>query len=94
MSENQSNDAINSGVKVIGETLLPGMSLLLDGDIKSGTLHAVGGLAGRAILGPIGWIAFAGNSFSKSLTGKGLIDQFRSEDSSEGSSDASSGESN
>ena len=62
-----------NAVKFIGETIVPGTSLLLDGQVGSGAVHAVGGIVGRAFLGPIGYIAFAANSFTKSVTGKGII---------------------
>lgn len=69
-------EAMGNGVKMIGETCLPGASLLIDGDFKGGGLHVVGGLLARWALGPIGWLAFATNSFSKSLTTKNLHEHF------------------
>jgi Family of unknown function (DUF6072) len=66
-----------NGVKAIAELgVLPGSSLLVDGDIKSGTLHVVAGLAARAFLGPIGWLAVGADSFSKSVSGKHLHQHF------------------
>ncbi|HEX6642425.1 MAG TPA: DUF6072 family protein, partial [Thermoanaerobaculia bacterium] len=45
-------------------------------DIKSGTLHVVSGLLLRALIGPIGWLAVAADSFSLSTTGKHIYQQF------------------
>jgi hypothetical protein len=72
------NDAtVTNAVKLAGEGLIaPGTSLLLDGDIKAGGAHVVAGLAAKALLGPVGWLLVAANSFSKSATGKSLYEQF------------------
>ena len=71
--------AINA-VKGLADATLPGASLLIEGNIKSGTLHVVGGLVARALFGPIGWLAFAADSFSLSVTGKHIYQQFVSVD--------------
>ncbi len=68
---------ITNGIKAVAETLfLPGSSLIMDGEIKNGAIHAVAGLAGRALIGPIGWFALAANSFSNSVSGKHLHQHF------------------
>lgn len=74
MSESTGTKAI----KLIGEAVLPGASLVLDGDIKSGALHFVGGVVGRMVLGPIGWFYAAADSYSKSSTGKHFHEHFLS----------------
>jgi hypothetical protein len=63
-------------VKLVGEAFAPGASLVLDGDMKGGALHLVGGLAARALLGPIGWALIAADSYSKSTTGKHFHQHF------------------
>ena len=69
---------LTNGVKALGEAMiLPGSSLILDGEIKGATLHAAGGLLARALVGPIGWLAIASNSFSKSVSGKNIWEHFR-----------------
>lgn len=80
-----SNEAMNNGMKLIGEAaVMPGASLLLDGKIGEGVLHAVLGTAARLLLGPPGWILIAANSYSRSVSGKGLYEHFiRSSGSSE-----------
>lgn len=70
-------DAVTNGVKLIGETVMPGTSLLLDGDIKGGGLHAVVGLAAKYYLGPLGWFLVALDSYSKSTSGRYLHQQFQ-----------------
>jgi hypothetical protein len=72
------NQAVENGVKLVGETFLPGTSLMIDGDIKSGLAHAAIGLLARAALGPVAWFAVAADSYSRSVTGKGLIDHLSS----------------
>lgn len=65
---------VENGVKLVGETLLPGSSLMMDGDIKGGLGHAVFGLLARAAFGPLALAAVAADSYSKSVTGKGLLE--------------------
>ena len=60
----------------VGEAVVPGASLLMDGNILSGGAHlVVGGLA-RMALGPVGLVLVVANSYSKSTTGKSLLQQF------------------
>jgi hypothetical protein len=53
--------ATSSGVKLIGETVLPGASLIAEGRWGQGVLLAalgiLGGAAGGALLGPLGYLA-------------------------------------
>jgi hypothetical protein len=88
------NDKLRPGVellnalKLVGEVvLLPGSSLLMQGKVPQGGVHAILGvlawkLLGR-ISGPVGWVLLAANSFAKSTSGKYLhdylIDPFRTE---------------
>jgi len=70
-----------NGVKVLGEVaVLPGASLIVDGEVKSGIFHAAGGLLGIAILGPVlgplTWLAIGADSYSRSVSGKNIVDQF------------------
>jgi hypothetical protein len=63
-----------NGAKLIGEAVLPGASLLLDGKFVNGAVHSVAGLGARAALGPIGVALICADSFSKSVTDKFLWD--------------------
>lgn len=68
---------LNNGVKVAGEALVvPGASLLLDGNVKGAATHIVAAFIARALLGPVGWAYVAANSFSVSVSGKHLHQQF------------------
>ena len=49
---------------------------MLDGDIKNGILHFAGGAIGKALIGPVGWIYAAADSYSKSTTGKHFHQHF------------------
>ena len=68
------NQVVENGVKLVGERFLPGTSLMMDGDIKGGLFHAALGLVAGVALGPVGLFAVAANSYSRSVTGKGLIE--------------------
>lgn len=70
-----------NGVKVLGEVgVVPGASLIVDGEVKSGIVHAAGGLIGLAVLGPVlgplAWLAVGADSYSRSVSGKSIVDQF------------------
>lgn len=69
-----------NGVKVLGEAVLPGASLIVDGEVKSGIFHAAGGLLGIAILGPVlgplTWLVTGADSYSRSVSGKTIVEQF------------------
>jgi hypothetical protein len=69
-----SNSIVENGVKIVGERFLPGTSLMIDGEIKSGLAHAALGLVALVAFGPVGWFAVAADSYAKSVTGKRLID--------------------
>ena len=70
--------AIN-GLKAFTDiAILPGSSLMMDGDVKGGVLHAAGGILARAALGPLGWLYLGLNSYSNSATGKHLHEHFTS----------------
>ena len=72
------NQVVENGVKLVGERILPGTSLMMDGDIKGGLAHAAFGLLARAAFGAVAWFAVAADSYSRSVTGKGLIDHLAS----------------
>jgi hypothetical protein len=69
-----------NGAKLVGEVVLPGVSLAVDGDVKHGAAHAAAAVAAGAILGPtlipIVWAGLALNSYSKSVTGRNFHEHF------------------
>jgi hypothetical protein len=65
---------LTNGVKLVGETILPGTSLLMDGKFAEGAGHAVIGVGARILFGPIFALVVAADSFSKSVAGKNLWD--------------------
>ena len=68
---------ILNGVKAAGEALVvPGASLILDGNVKSSAVHMLGAVVARALVGPVGWIYFAADSYSVSVSGKNLHEHF------------------
>ncbi len=72
----QANPAniLANGAKLVGEAVLPGASLLLDGKFVNGAAHTVAGLGARVALGPLGVALICADSFSKSVTDKFLWD--------------------
>ena len=77
-SETSGGVLLSRGLKIAGETVAPGASLLLDGQVLPGVLHFLAGLAARAAFGPVGMILVAADSYSKSVSGKGLLEQIKS----------------
>lgn len=69
-----------NAIKLLGETVVPGASLLLDGNLASGGAHFLIGALARATLGPIGVALVIANSYSRSTTGKGLLHQSSNDD--------------
>src|SRR3954452_17999726 len=69
---------IGRGIKILGETVVPGASLVLDGEILPGAAHLVGGLVARWALGPVGWLLVAAIFYSKSVKVKSLAEQHQS----------------
>lgn len=67
---------VDNAVKLIGEAIVPGASLLMDGKIAQGGAHLLAGAAARMLLGPIGVALVIANSYAQSTTGKNLIKQF------------------
>ena len=70
--KDQSVATLANGVKLVGETFLPGTSLLLDGNVKNGAAHVAVGLGARLFFGPLAWAVVAADSFSTSVSGKTL----------------------
>lgn len=71
--QNKNKEILKNGMKLAGEILLiPGSSLLLDGQIKYGVLHAGVGIFAKMTFGLPGFLLIAANSFTLSLTQKNL----------------------
>lgn len=62
-------DKLTNGAKIVGEALVPGASLLVDGRVGYGILHTALAIGAGALLGPLGVAAVAVNSFAESTTG-------------------------
>jgi hypothetical protein len=70
-------EQIFNGVKLVAELVfVPGASQIVEGRVGSGILYAGGGFAARyllpGVLGPVGWIAVALDSYSVSASGRHL----------------------
>lgn len=73
-SPGKTDSAITNGVRLVGESFLPGASLLMEGKLLNGAAHAVVGLGFRAVLGPAGFLLAAADSYSKVVSDKYLWD--------------------
>lgn len=73
--QTQSNDlnVLTNGAKLVGEAVLPGASLLMDGQFLSGAAHTVVGIGARIAIGPAAVLLVCADSFSKSVTDKSLL---------------------
>jgi len=63
----------NNALKLLGEGIVPGASLLFDGKFAQGGAHLLAGAVARAALGPLGVAVVIANSYSSSTTGKNLL---------------------
>ena len=69
------NVVTENAVKLIGESFIPGASLLMEGKILQGGAHVVVGTLAKLALGPVGLALVIANSFSQATTGKSLLKQ-------------------
>lgn len=77
LPEKDSTRVFANGVKLVGEAVVPGASLMLDGKVVNGAAHAVVGLAARLAIGPAGLVLVAADSYSKSVSDKYLWEHAR-----------------
>lgn len=63
-------ESLKTGVEFAGEAIVPGGSNLVKGDFVQGGLHAVLGLAAKAMFGFPGLLLVSANSFTKARTGR------------------------
>ena len=69
------DNALTKGLKLIGEVAItPGISLLLDGKMKSGVVHVGVGFIARRVFGLPGLLLVGADSYSQSVTGKTLLE--------------------
>ena len=71
--------ALVNSAKIVGEVLLPGTSLTVDGDVRRGVAHAAVAIAAGflvPVIAPVVVVAAGLNSYSTSVTGKSLVEQF------------------
>ena len=69
---------VNAVKFVADQALMPGTSLLVEGKVGAGLMHSVAGIAGRVLMGPVGWILVGLNSYSKAASGKHLWEHLTS----------------
>jgi hypothetical protein len=69
---------VNAVKFVADQVFMPGTSLLVEGKVGAGLMHGVAGIAGRVLMGPVGWMMVGLNSYSKAASGKHLWEHFTS----------------
>jgi Family of unknown function (DUF6072) len=72
MTDTEQVQSIKGAASFAAESLFPGGSQLLKGDVKSAGIYAALGLAARAALGLPGVLLVSAASFSKAMTGHHL----------------------
>jgi hypothetical protein len=76
---NPQKSVLGNGVKLAGEALVaPGTSLALNGHVAAGLGHLGGAHLAKALLGPVGWLLVAANSYSLATSGNSLLSEVRS----------------
>lgn len=81
---NSLSKSMDVSLKFLGDfAVLPGASQFMNGKMGSGVGHVAAGVAGGVLLGPVGWLAVAANSFTKSLTNESVWDQVTESDEEE-----------
>ncbi len=70
MTDIQNSPAVTltNGAKFIGELMIPGVSLWVDGRVGKGALHTALAVGAFALVGPVGALVVAANSFADSTT--------------------------
>lgn len=74
--EEPRDQTFNNAVKLLGEAIVPGASLLLSGKLVSGSAHLIVGSWARVTVGPVGLALVIANSYSESTTGKNILKHF------------------
>jgi len=74
--EEPRDQTFNNAVKLLGEAIVPGASLLLSGKLVSGSAHLIVGSWARVTIGPVGLALVIANSYSESTTGKNILKHF------------------
>jgi hypothetical protein len=69
---NDSIESIRNAVAFGGESIVPGGSNFVKGDLKAGGIYAVAGLAARYTFGLPGLLLVSASSFTKAVTGRHL----------------------
>jgi hypothetical protein len=65
---------LKTGVQLASEYVIPGGSNLIKGDFVNGGIHAMLGLAAKAMFGLPGMLLVCASSFAKASTGQNLLE--------------------
>lgn len=71
-SQSGNDGPVANGIKLVGEAFVPGASLLMDGKVVNGAAHVAAGIGIKLLLGPVGLLLAAADSYSKSVSDKYL----------------------
>lgn len=73
-SQENSPQALKTGVEFASELVVPGGSNLVEGNLVQGGIYVVLGLVARSIFGLPGVIAVSADSFTKATTGRHIYE--------------------
>jgi hypothetical protein len=74
---------LTNGAKLIGESVLPGTSLIMDGNLVNGAAHVAVGALAATFVAPWAVLLVAADSLSTSISGKNLWEHVNSKKSAE-----------
>lgn len=74
--EKPSSKTFDNALRLLGEAFVPGASLLMKGEIVSGSAHLIVGAWAKAAIGPVGHALVIANSYTEASTGQSLLKHF------------------
>ena len=69
------DESVGVALVVAGESVLPGLSHFLKGDVGDGLRYGILGIVARAKWGPVGLALVVASSTYKAVTGQHLVNQ-------------------
>ena len=76
MDKKPASSTIDNALRLLGEAFVPGASLLMKGEIVSGSAHLIIGSWAKVAIGPVGHALVIANSYTEASTGKSLLKHF------------------
>lgn len=67
------DEPVGDALVIAGESMLPGVTHFLKGDVREGVRYGLLGIAARAFWGPAGLALVVASSYTKATTGERLV---------------------